>query len=452
MDHERTVYNHGTVAIEDGLIVDVGSSTELAKRHKAEKTIDATNMAVLPGFVNTHTHLFQTLLRSLGDDLKLMDWLPIIVFSDVDRLCAEDCYYGAVTGCLELIRSGCTCTVDNHVSTDISLSNHCIQGLDDVGIRAVFSLLALDCDVFEMGIRPSVLMNTEKALKETDALIRKWHGKGDGRLHVWPGAGSPFSASKEFLIKGYQLSKKYKVGFCTHLHETQDEVRNWTANFGMTPIKYCKEELGILDSNLLAAHCVWLSDEDIQLLKENNVKVSHNPVSNMYLASGVAPIPKLLRAGVTVGLGVDGAASNNNQDMFEVIKTTALLQKVATLDPVAITAEKVLEMATIDGARTLGLEKEIGSIEKGKKADIILVNLKKANMTPINRVVSQLVYCARASNVNTVIIDGKLVMENREIKSVNEEEILMRTQEATDRLVERAEVAHLRKRPWISKP
>jgi 5-methylthioadenosine/S-adenosylhomocysteine deaminase len=453
-DQKRSIIKDGGIVIEGNKIIEVDKTEKVLKNYTGEKLIDAKNKVVLPGLINTHNHLFQTLMKSLGDDMKLFDWWPNVIGPLSVNLRKESCYYAALIGSIELIKSGCTCTLDNHYPFPIpELADECIKAFIEVGIRAVEAMGSQDREKPYFPIPKELIMDTEEALKENVKLIERWNGKANGRIHVWFGPGAPFTCSDELLEKAYELSKKYGVGITMHLHESKDEVIKWKEETGYTPIQYYFHKgLRILNSNLLAVHCVWLDDEDIKILAKKKVKVSHNPISNMYLASGIAPIPKLIKAGVIVSLGVDGAASNNNQDMFELMKTTALLHKVASCDPMAITAEKVLEMATIDGAKALGLENEIGSIEVGKKADIILINLKEANMTPLNRIVSQLVYCGKSYNVNTVIIDGKIIMENRQLKSINENEVIEKAQKVADELIERGKRMDMREREWISLP
>jgi len=453
IDQKRSIIKDGGLAIEGNKIVDLGKTDEISKKYSANKVIDAKGMAILPGLINTHTHLFQTLMKSLGDDMKLFDWWPKVIGPLSVNLKKESCYYAALAGCIELIKSGCTCTLDNHYPFPIpGLADECIKAFVDIGIRAVEAMGSQDRDKPYFPIPKELIMDTEEAIKENTKLIEGWHRKANGRINVWPGPGAPFTCSDELLEKAYELSKKYSVGITMHLHESKDEVSRWKEETGYTPIQYYDKKIKFLDSNLLAVHCVWLEDEDIKVLAKHGIKVSHNPISNMYLASGISPIPKLLSSGITVSLGVDGAASNNNQDMFELMKTTVLLHKVSSLNPLAITAEKVLEMATIDGAKALGLESEIGSIEIGKKADIVLIDLKSFNMVPLNRIVSQLVYCGKSFNVDTVIIDGKIVMEKRVLKTINEAEAIEKAQLMADELVERSELKDLRERKWLSLP
>lgn len=436
MDRARRIIKDGAIAINENKIVGVGKTDELIAKYKGEKIIDAEKMVVLPGFINTHTHFYETLLRGLGDNYQLFDWLHKIVYPITANLRKEDVYYASLLSCLELIRTGCTCTMDNHFHR--KTYDDCLRAMLDIGIRGIEAREHVDMDRWNL-LPPELVEDSEKQMKDNVRLLKKWHGKGNGRLHVWFGMRWPPFCSNEILETAYDLSREHGVGITMHLHGGEEEVRRWKEETGYSPIQYYNKNVKILGPNLLAVHCAWTDDEDIQVLKESATKVSHCPISNMYFGSGIASIPKMLKRGIPVGLGVDGAANNDNQDMLELMKVTALLHRAFALDPSAIDAKKVLEMATIDGAKALNLENEIGSIEPGKKADVVLINLKRANTIPI-RVPSQLVYCAKGSNVDTVIIDGEVVLENGKIKTVNEEEILEKAQKLSDELLERCGV------------
>ncbi|MHA2315251.1 MAG: amidohydrolase family protein [Candidatus Hermodarchaeia archaeon] len=446
MDSERRIIEKGAVVIENDRIISVGKTKDVLKEYKPEFVIDAHNKVVIPGFVDTHSHLYQTLLKGLGDDLELIDWLQAIIFSTAGHFTQESYYYGTLLGCIELMKSGCTCVVDNApLLIDEQLRDGLMSAFRDSGIRLIEAGMARDANIF--GIIPEELIqDTKDATKSTVETIKKWHGKDNGRINVWFGVGTVFTTSEEFMANASNLAEKYGVGICIHLHESKHEVEEWKKRFGTTPIKYLHKKTNFLNSNVLAAHCVWVDDEDIQILRKTDTKVSHNPISNMFLASGIAPIPKLLRAGITVGLGDDGACVSGTSDMFEQMKTTVLLHKVAESDPTAITAETALEMATIKGARAIGLEKEIGSIEPGKRADLTIIDAKKSNFYPLNRVHSQLVYCGKAENVETVIVNGKIVMENRIVKTIDEQDVLENAQKAADELIDASNLDQLKKR------
>ncbi|MEM2896159.1 MAG: amidohydrolase family protein, partial [Candidatus Bathyarchaeia archaeon] len=286
LDQKRRTIKDSGIVVEGNKIIDIDKTENVLKNYKAEKVIDAKDKAVLPGLVNTHNHLFQTLMKSLGDDMKLFDWWPKVIGPLSVNLRRESCYYSALIGCIELIKSGCTCTLDNHYPFPVPrLADECIKAFIDIGIRAVEAMGSQDREKPYFSIPEELIMDTEGALKENSELIERWNGKADGRIHVWFGPGAPFTCSDELYEKAYELSKKYSVGITTHLHESRDEVVKWKEETGYSPIQYYDKKIKLLDSNALAVHCVWLDDEDIRILANRDVKVSHNALSNMYLAS-----------------------------------------------------------------------------------------------------------------------------------------------------------------------
>jgi len=295
---------------------------------------------------------------------------------------------------------------------------------------------------------PKFLVDTtDMAIKESKRCVQKWHGRGNGRIRVGISPGLPPWGTHELLHQVRDLATELKLQLSVHVSETPREVEESKKMYGLRPIELMNS-LDFLGPDVLCVHCVWLSDREIRILAAKNAAVSHNPTSNMYLASGPSPIHRLVEAGVTMSLGLDGAASNNNQDMVELMKMAVLLNKVSTLDPTSMTAERVLEMATIGGAKALGIDNEVGSLEKGKKADIAIANLKNLATTPINRPYSQLVYCANGSVIDTVMVDGKILMEGRKILAFDEKELMNKTQETADNLLKRSGKEELRTKPW----
>ena len=447
MDPQRRIIEKGAVVIQNGKIEAVGKLVELTSKYEARKKINAEDKAVLPGLVNTHTHLFQNLYKGLGDDKGLEEWLNTVTLPLSVHLTEEDCYVAALAGCLEAIKSGTTCTLDfMYIQPRPNLTASIIQALEVIGIRGICGHGTIDMGE---GVPPELIEDTDKGLAEIENVIKKYNGTGDGRIRVWPAPCTVFLASPELLKGCRDLANKYGTGISIHIEETLSFIEYAEKAFRMRELDFLNS-IGFLGPDVLAVHCVWLDDRNIRLLQSLDVKVSHNPISNMYTGAGVAPIPRMIESGLTVGLGVDGAASNNNQDLMAVLKVTALLHKVHSLDATVITADKVLEMATIDGAKSLSLQDEIGSLEPGKKADIILVNLKSPNIVPSHHPVSSLIYSATGSDVDTVIIDGKIIMEDREIKTVDETELMNKTRKIADSLVERAGLTLLKKRKWQS--
>jgi 5-methylthioadenosine/S-adenosylhomocysteine deaminase len=302
---------------------------------------------------------------------------------------------------------------------------HVARAVEEAGMRA-----SLSYGIIELG-DPK---RRESELRAGEKLVKECQGKAEGRISTMFGPHAPYTCSPECLTKVKELAKKYKVGIHTHVSESQDEIKQITEKYGKRPVEHL-DAIGFLGPEVLAAHCVWLTDREIKILKERGVKPVHNPVSNMKIGCGVAPVPEMLAAGIPVALGTDGAASNNALDMFNEMKFAALLNKVHKLDPVAVPAPSALEMATINGAIALGLQDKIGSLEVGKKADIVLVDIKKSHLTPLHNVISHLVYSALGCDVDTTIVDGKILMQERKVLALDEDKVLERAQKTSDDLI-----------------
>ncbi len=408
-----------SLLIKDDLIAEISDEID---ESNVDKIIDAEGKILLPGLINTHTHLSMTLFRGLADDLSLDSWLNDHIWPMEANLNGDYCYIGALLGAVELIKSGTTTFSDMYFyMEDVA------RAVDDAGIRAVLSYGMIDFGDAE---------KREAEIKENLALYNACNGMADGRIKVFFGPHSPYTASEELLIKVRELADEYNMGIHIHVSETQKEINDSLDEKGLRPFEYL-EKIGFLGSDVVAAHCVWLSDEEIEIIKKHDVKVSHNPCSNMKLASGVAPVSKLIEKGVCVSIGTDGASSNNNLDLIEELKTASLLQKVSTLNPKVLNSDESIEMATIKGAEALGLSDEIGSIEVGKKADIILIDTNAANMTPdSSSLSSNVVYSANGSNVDTTICNGKILMENKKLTTLDEDEIYAKARQAIKELKE----------------
>lgn len=408
-----------SLLIKDDLIAEIADEID---EGKAGKIIDAEGKILLPGLINTHTHLSMTLFRGLADDLSLDSWLNDHIWPMEANLNGDYCYIGALLGAVELIKSGTTTFSDMYFyMEDVA------RAVDDAGIRAVLSYGMIDFGDAE---------RRENEIRENLELFKACNGMADGRIKVFLGPHSPYTASEELLIKVRQLADEYNMGIHIHVSETQKEINDSMEERGIRPFEYL-EKIGLLGPDVVAAHCVWLSDEEIEIIKKHDVKVSHNPCSNMKLASGVAPVSKLMEKGVCVSIGTDGASSNNNLDLIEELKTASLLQKVSTLDPKVVSSDEAIQMATIMGAEALGLDSQIGSIEVGKKADLILIDTNAANMTPdSSNITSNIVYSANGSNVDTTICNGKILMENKKLTVLDEDEIYAKARQAIKELKE----------------
>ncbi len=403
MDSGNTQFKNGAVAINGENIVAVGSADEFLSC-KTRRVIDAHGGIIMPGLVNTHTHASMTCFRGLADDLPLMTWLNEYIFPAESKLDYRKVYCGALLACAEMILSGTTCFCDMYLFEDAVAC-----AAKDSEMRAVVGEVLYDFPSPNYG-------PLEKGFEYTKMLIDKW--KNDSLITIAVEPHSPYLCAPELLKKASLLAEKHNLPIVIHVSETKSEVLRSQDQHGLTPVGHLANS-GILSSNLLACHCVILTDEDISLLRHFDVKVSHNPESNMKLASGIAPIPELLREGICVGLGTDGCASNNNLDIFLEMDMAAKLHKVNTSNPTVMGANTVLKMCTIEGARALGLGNITGSIEPGKKADVIVLNTHKPHLTPMYNPDSHLVYSAKGSDVTTSIINGKPVMENGRLLTID---------------------------------
>ena len=408
-----------SLLIKDDIIADVSDKID---ESNVDKIIDATGKILLPGLINTHTHLSMTLFRGLADDLSLDSWLNDHIWPMEANLNGNYCYIGALLGAVELIKSGTTTFSDMYFyMEDVA------RAVDEAGIRAVLSYGMIDFGDAE---------KRENEIKENLELFNSCNGMADGRIKVFFGPHSPYTASEELLVKVRELADEYNMGIHIHVSETQKEINDVSEEKGLRPFEYL-DKIGFLGPDVVAAHSVWLSDNEIEIIKKNNVKISHNPCSNMKLASGVAPVSKLIENDICVSIGTDGASSNNNLDLIEELKTASLLQKVSTLDPKVLTSDEAIAMGTIKGAEALGLDSEIGSIEVGKKADIILIDTNSANMVPDSSTLSSnVIYSANGSNVDTTICNGKILMENKKLSVLDEQEIYEKARKAIKELKE----------------
>jgi 5-methylthioadenosine/S-adenosylhomocysteine deaminase len=407
MDQDVGVIENGAVAVKGDTIAAVGDTQDFLKG-SAAKIIDANGDIIMPGLVNTHTHAAMTFFRGLADDLPLMTWLNDYIFPAEAQLTKETVYWGTLLACAEMISSGTTCFCDMYLFEDaVAKAAH------DAGMRAVVGEVLFDFPSPNYG-------PIEKGFLYTEDLISEW--ANDPLITIAVEPHSPYLCAPALLKEAHELTRRHGLPLIIHLSETQHEVDEMKTKYGRTPVQHLAEE-GILSDRLLACHCVVLSEEDISLLLEFDVKVSHNPESNMKLASGIAPVTKLIEKGICVGLGTDGCASNNNLDMLWEMDTAAKLQKVDTLNPTVLNAAQTLCMATIDGARALGLSQVTGSLAPGKKADLIVIDTHQPHMIPMYNPLSHVVYAAKGSDVKTSVINGRIVMEDRIFQTFNMDDI-----------------------------
>jgi len=406
MNAEKRLIENGAVAVEKSQIVAVGTASEIAQKFTARQTINASNKVVIPGLINTHTHIPMTLFRGISDDLDLQEWLTKYIFPAEAKNVTEDFVrVGTRLGLAEMIRGGTTTYCDMYYFED-AIADETAKA----GVRGVLGETIIDFPVPDNKTH-------EEAMRYSERFVNKW--KNHSLIVPALAPHAPYTVSTEHLNAIRRLADKLNATVVIHVAETKKEVDDSLAAKKLRPVEYL-ESIGFLNNRVIAAHTVHISDAEIDILKKRGVGAAHNPQSNMKLASGVAPIPQMLLKDFPVGLGTDGAASNNDLNLWEEMDTAAKLHKTFTNDPKVLTAEQAFEMATIRAARALHLEKLVGSIETGKRADIAIVDFDGLHQTPYFNVYSSLVYATKASDVRTVIINGKIVMLNRRLLTLDE--------------------------------
>lgn len=417
IDEENRVVEKSNIYIEDGMITHMGDEIVGLE---VEDTIDGSNMAALPGLVNAHTHMGMSLLRNYADDLPLHQWMTEKIWPVEANLNGEDIYWGSLLSMAEMIQTGTTTFCDMYFFME-----EVGKGAQESGIRAM-----LTRGIVEDRNDP------DRKLNESRDLFNRYHRTSKDRIRVMIAPHAPYTCSPEFLVKAKNLARELGTGINIHLSETKREVQESYERYGKSPIRHVYD-LGVLDVHTLAAHCVHVDQNDIELMVEKGVHPVNNPGSNMKLASGFAPVQAMLGKGLNVSLGTDGASSNNNLSMFKELNLAALINKAVDEDALSVKAEDALRMATINGARGLQWEKEIGSLEVGKRADIILVDLDKPHLTPRHNLVSSLAYSTYGSDVDTVIVDGRVLMHNREMKTIDMEKVKYMAQNRAMDLIKR---------------
>jgi 5-methylthioadenosine/S-adenosylhomocysteine deaminase len=399
----------GSIAIKDGIIESVGDTGSF----KADTVIDGSNFAAMPGLVNAHTHSPMGLLRNLADDLNFDKWLFGNIIPAESRLTEEDIYLGAKLGIAEMIKSGTTCFADMYLHM-----NSVAQAVTEAKIRTNLSFGPITSAVRASVTGTPGLVVDNSACEQ---FVKKYNGAGNGLIKTFMEIHSVYLFDEQSIREAAALAKNLGIGIHIHLSESDAELAMSNEKYGMSPIE-AAHSFGLFNNHVLAAHCVKLSENDIRLLKENAVYPVHNISSNLKLANGVAPVKRLIEENITVCLGTDGAASNNNLNLFEEMHLTALIHKGINKDPECLNAQTVINMATKNGAEALGF-KSLGVIEKGSQADIILIDLNKAHILPVNNLTSAIVYSAQGSDVDTVIVNGEILMRHRELKTIDEEEL-----------------------------
>ena len=405
MDAHGDLIDSGAIAISADRIIEIGPAAQIAARYHAKQIIDATGKVVMPGLINTHTHVPMVLFRGIADDLKLSEWLQNYIFpAEAKNVDEEFVRWGTRLGCLEMILGGTTTFVDMYYFEDAIA-----QETEKAGMRAVVGETVLDF--------PAPDNKTwDAAMAYANRFADKWKGNALITPAIAPHA--PYTVSTEHLKAAHALSQQHAIPLVIHVAEDNSEVKTIQEKYGASSVAYL-DRIGVLDDRVIAAHMVHPTAEDITTLANRSVGVAHCPQSNMKLAAGAAPVPAMLKAGVAVGLGTDGAASNNDLNMWEEMDTAAKLHKLISNDPTVLSARQALEMATIMGARAIHQDRNIGSLEAGKKADLIIVRMDAVHQIPVYNVYSQLVYATKDSDVDTVVINGRVVMRNRRVLTID---------------------------------
>ena len=417
IDQENRIIENSNIYIEDGIITHIGDEV---LGIEVKDTIDGRNKAALPGLVNAHTHMGMSLLRNYADDLPLHQWLTEKIWPVEANLNSEDIYWGSLLSMVEMIQTGTTTFCDMYFFME-----EVGRGAQESGIRAM-----LTRGIVEDKNDP------DRKLNESRDLFNRYHKTSNDRIRVMIAPHAPYTCSPEFLVKAKDLADELGTGINIHLSETKREVQESYEMHGKSPIRHVYD-LGVFNVHTLAAHCVHVDRNDIELMAEKGVHPVNNPGSNLKLASGFAPVQAMLERGLSVSLGTDGASSNNNLNMFKELNLAALVNKAVDQDALSVKASDALRMATINGARGLQWDREIGSLEVGKRADIILVDLDKPHLTPRHNLVSSLAYSTYGSDVDTVIVDGKLLMQKGEMKTVDLEKVKYMAQSRAMDLIKR---------------
>lgn len=425
INNKMESFRQGYIIIKNSEIIDIGSMDEFHanynKKIDVKEEIDAKGDLVFPGFVNAHGHFAMTLFRGIADDLPLMKWLKEYIWPIEAKLQKQDCYVGTQLAAIEMIQGGTTTACDMYFNEDQSL-----KALEEIGFRGVLGHGMIDFGNEKKG---------KQEISEAKKFIELAKNAKLCSVIVSPHATN--TCSDELLIEAKKLAEENKLPLQIHLAETKDEVDEVKKKKNCTPTKHLNN-LGFLCENLVAGHCVWLNAEDIKLLKEKNVKISHNPSSNLKLGSGIFNYQDLAKSEITIALGTDGASSNNNLSMIEELRLASLLHKGVNTNPEILPASEAIRMATINGAKALGLENEIGSLEIGKKADLVILNTKMSNVWPPHDPYSLIAYCANDSNVKTTIINGQIVLKDRQFMTIDSGEVLSSAKESLVQIMNRA--------------
>ncbi|MBP7177301.1 MAG: amidohydrolase [Thermoclostridium sp.] len=406
-EHAVKVIRNATVLTEGDRIIYIGENPPPTQHHTV---INGKGKALVPGLVNAHTHVPMTLLRSYADDMSLHTWLYDHIFPIEDKMTEDDIYWGSQLAFLEMLAGGTTCFCDMYVFID-----RIAEAIEACGMRALLSRGLIYGNQLED-------YSNEEKLKEAVSTFRQWNGAGDGRIKIALAPHAIYTCAPAYIRTIRDTAQKLGARIHTHVDETSREHSDCLSQYGKTPVQHLTD-IGLFDIPTIAAHCVHVTEEDLDIMKQKNVTLAHNPGSNLKLGSGIAPVPAALRKGVNVALGTDGASSNNNLNMWEEINLAALIHKGVSQDPLAVNADQAFTMATVNGANALGFDHS-GQIRQGYQADMVLLNLSKPHYMPEHNLVSNLAYAAQASDVETVFVGGKILYDRGEYKTLDKERIL----------------------------
>ncbi len=417
VDDAMSVIENGWIGIEGSTIVLVEErKTEAVMAFNADRVIDAKGKMAMPGFVNTHSHSPMTILRCYGDDLPLDEWLFGKMIPTEEKFSKEDIYWGGMLGVIEQIKSGVTCFADMYEPSNVIMD------------------LVVENQIRANVAGPHITINPDKEYEEYVAHMKKWNNSHDGLIKEYAIIHAIYTYSEEKIRSRVAAAKEAGTGIQIHISEAPFEQSQTQEKYQKTPMQML-ESWGVFDVPTLAAHCVHLTDGDFEILKKREISVAHCPSSNLKLGSGIADVPRMLRNGINVAIGTDGASSNSNLNFVEEMHLAAMIHKGNTMNPLVVNAKEVIRMATVNGAKAAGFGNETGSLEVGKKADLILIDIDKAHLTPLNNPFSAAVYSMQGSDVDTVIVNGKILMENREMKLVDEEKIKHQVRKIAKRLI-----------------
>ncbi|OGE55869.1 hypothetical protein PENARI_c003G00296 [Penicillium arizonense] len=439
MDSNRTIFEDGAIHVVADKIADIGKTKDLKEKYPNEEETDLTGRIIVPGLISTHMHTAQTLLRGTADDLELVSWLCERIWVLQGNFTAEDGYAAARLSIGEMLKSGTTCFLESMFADRYGFDG-LARAVEESGIRGCLGKIVMDIPRYAKddawAMHPGLVEDREMSLLGTVDMWEKWNGAANDRICVWFGARTPGGVSDALYKEMTTISKEKGIPITMHCAEVKAD-RDFFASVSHTPMSYC-DSVGLLGESTVLAHMVHLDDSDIKLLAASGTHVAHCPTSNAKLASGLCRVPDLQRAKVNIGLGTDGAPCNNTCDLLQEMKLAAIIHKGATQDPTVVPAESVLEMATINGAKALGLDDKIGSLNIGKKADFVAIDMRKIHLQPWFNPVSAVVYTATGRDVELVVVDGKVVVNNGELVTMDEQEIVREAQKRSKEVVKRA--------------